>query len=132
MGHNQRKTMPKSIRTYYSETFKLEVLIDYYISGLSINATAKKWGISHCSTLLKWIKCHSIESESLSLPAELLAELQMKNTPKSKEQLLEKEILRLKKALELEKLRSHAFKKLIESAEKEEGISILKKDGARQ
>lgn len=124
--------MPRSIRKYYPETFKLEVLRDYYISGLSINATAQKWGVTHHTTLLKWIKCHSIDSESLSLPAELLAEVQMKNTPKSKEQLLEEEILRLRKALELEQLRSHAFKKLIESAEKEEGISILKKDGARQ
>lgn len=88
--------------------------------------------ISHPTTLLRWIHCHPIDSESLSLSAELLAELKMKNNPKSKEQLLEEEILRLKKALELEELRSHAFKKLIESAEKEEGISILKKDGARQ
>ena len=55
----------------------------------------------------------------------------MKNAPKTKEQLLEEELFRVKKALELEKLRSHAFKRLIEQAEKEEGISILKKDGAK-
>ena len=65
------------------------------------------------------------------MPAEVIAELQMKDSPKSKEQLLEEEIMRLKKALELEKLRSHAFRKLIELTEKEEGISILKKDGAK-
>lgn len=124
--------MPKISRKTYDETFRLEVLRDCYSSGLSIIATARKWGVFHPTTLLRWIQCHPIDSESLSLPAELLSELKMKNVSPSKEQLLEEEILRLKKALELEKLRSHAFKKLIESAEKEEGISILKKDGAKQ
>lgn len=123
--------MPNLSYKTYSETFKLEVLRDYYISGLSIIATAKKWGITSPSTLFKWIQSHPIDSESLSLSSELLAELKMKQEPKSREQLLEDEILRLQKALELEKLRSHAFKSLIELAEKEEKIFILKKDGVK-
>lgn len=124
--------MPKIRRKKYDETFRLEVLRDYYSSGLSIMDTVKKWDITTHTTLLGWIKRYPIESESLSLPEELLAKLKMKQSPQSKEQLLKEEILRLQKALELEKLRSHAFKRLIESAEKEEGISILKKDGAKQ
>jgi len=123
--------MPNQSSRSYSETFKLEVLRDYYSSGLSIIATSKKWGIPAHSTLLKWISRYPIDSKSLSLSAELLAELKMKQEPKSREKLLEEEILRLQKALEVEKLRSHAFKKLIELAEKEEKISILKKDGAK-
>ena len=55
----------------------------------------------------------------------------MEQTPQSREKLLEEELLRLKKALELEKLRSYAFLKMIEITEKEEGISILKKDGVK-
>ncbi len=123
--------MSKLSRKTYSETFKLEVLRDYYSSGLSMIATAKKWGLKSHTDILRWIKCYPVDSDSLSLSAELLAELQMKKNPKSKEQLLEEENLRLRKALELEKLRSHAFKSLIELTEKEEGISILKKDGAK-
>ncbi|MBP1613379.1 MAG: transposase [Bacteroidetes bacterium] len=123
--------MPNQSSRSYSETFKLEVLRDYYSSGLSIIATSKKWGIPRHSTLLKWISRYPIDSKSLSLSAELLADLKMKQEPKSREKLLEEEILRLQKALEVEKLRSHAFKKLIELAEKEEKISILKKDGAK-
>jgi len=123
--------MPNQSSRSYSETFKLEVLRDYYSSGLSIIATSKKWGIPTHSTLLKWISRYPIDSKSLSLSAELLADLKMKQEPKSREKLLEEEILRLQKALEVEKLRSHAFKKLIELAEKEEKISILKKDGAK-
>ncbi len=56
----------------------------------------------------------------------------MRHAKKSKEDLLKEENLRLKKALEMEKLRSRAFEKLIDLAEKEEGISILKKGGAKQ
>lgn len=123
--------MSKSSRMTYSETFKLEVLRDYYSSGLSIIATAKKWGLKNRTDIHRWIKCYPIDSKSLSLSPELVAELQMENSPKSKEQLLAEDNLRLRKALELEKLRSHAFKKLIELTEKEEGISILKKDGAK-
>ena len=45
---------------------------------------------------------------------------------------LQKRIEELRRSLELEKMRSRAFEKKIEIAEEEEGISILKKDGAKQ
>lgn len=40
---------------------------------------------------------------------------------------LQKRIEELRRSLELEKMRSRAFEKMIEIAEEEEGISILKK-----
>ena len=124
--------MTKSKQCFYSETFKLEVLRDYYLGGMSQSFTSKKWGLSCPQLLTFWIKRYPIDSELLSLPAELISRLSMCDTPKSKEELLEQEVINLKKALELEKLRSRAFEKLIEVAEKSEGISILKKDGAKQ
>lgn len=45
---------------------------------------------------------------------------------------LQKRIAELQYSLELEKMRSRAFEKMIEIAEEEEGISILKKDGAKR
>lgn len=45
---------------------------------------------------------------------------------------LQKRIEELRRSLELKKMRSRAFEKMIEIAEEEEGISILKKDGAKQ
>ena len=45
---------------------------------------------------------------------------------------LQKRIEELRRSLELEKMRSRAFEKMIEIAEEEEGISILKKDGGKQ
>ena len=43
-----------------------------------------------------------------------------------------KRIEELRRSLELEKMRSRAFEKMIEIAEEEEGISIFRKDGAKQ
>ena len=45
---------------------------------------------------------------------------------------LQKRIEELRRSLELEKIRSRAFEKMIEIAEEEEGISIFRKDGAKQ
>lgn len=45
---------------------------------------------------------------------------------------LQKRIEELRRSLELEKMRSRAFEKMIEIAEEEEGLSIFRKDGAKQ
>ena len=45
---------------------------------------------------------------------------------------LQKRIEELRRSLELEKMRSRAFEKMIEIADEEEGISIFRKDGAKQ
>ena len=45
---------------------------------------------------------------------------------------LQKRIEELRRSLGLEKMRSRAFEKMIEIAEEEEGISIFRKDGAKQ
>jgi len=124
--------MRKSVHRSYSETFKLEVLRDHYSNCSSLKFTVRKWGLSCERVLHYWIKKYPIDSESLSLDTQTLILYEMSKVKKSKEELLQDQILGLKKALEMEKLRSRAFEKLIEIAEKEEGISILKKDGAKQ
>lgn len=63
---------------------------------------------------------------------ETLANLPMPMPEKSQEDLLKERVASLERALALEKMRSRAFEKMIEIAEAEEGISILKKDGAKQ
>lgn len=124
--------MNKKQHRVYSESFRLEVLRDYYSSGNSKYFTIRKWGLSSISTLNYWIRHYGIELESLSLSSESLSLPAMSDDSVSREKLLEQEVLNLRKALEMEKLRSRAFEKLIETTEKEEGIQILKKDGAKQ
>ena len=55
-----------------------------------------------------------------------------KDRGKSDEQILQEHIANLEKSLAMERLRCRALEKVIEIAEREEGISILKKGGVKQ
>lgn len=125
--------MSKKKNHHYSVPLKLEILVDYYSSGKSISEISRKWNLRSASLLIEWKKHYPVSSTVLSLSEETIASYMKKFHPvKSKEEVLSEEILRLHKALEIEQLRSRAFEKLIEIAEKEEGISILKKGGTKQ
>lgn len=117
----------------YSETFKLQVLQDYYSSGKSKNSIERKWNLKH-GLIYSWEKVFPIENFSLPLPSEAVEAYKMAHDKKelSNEEILQKRIDDLMRSLEYEKMRSRAFEKMIEIAEEEEGISILKKGGAKQ
>ena len=120
-------------RRKFTTTFKLEVVRDYYSSGQSYRAVLRKWNINSGS-LFQWLKNWPIDSERLSLSDEVIARFRMehKGSEMTDEEILRKRVSDLERALAYEKLRSRAFEKLIEIAEAEEGLSILKKDGAKQ
>ena len=117
----------------YSDDFKLKVLSDYYSSGMSRYFTAKKWGIDR-GLINDWMKIWPVDSKELSLPDEIISTFRMggKDSGKTDEQILRERISDLEKSLAYERMRSRAFEKLIEIAEREEGISILKKGGVKQ
>ena len=117
----------------YSETFKLQVLQDYYSSGQSKSSIARKWNLTH-SLIYLWEKTFPIDNFPLPLSSESIEAYKMAHEKQelSNEEILQKRIEDLMRSLEYEKMRSRAFEKLIEIAEQEEGISILKKDGAKQ
>jgi transposase-like protein len=117
----------------YDDTFKLQVLSDYYSSGMSKSFISRKWGISH-PTLIKWQKLWPIDSKALSLPDEIISTYRMggKDRGKTDEQIYQERISELEKSLQMERMRCRALEKVIEIAEREEGISILKKDGVKQ
>ena len=117
----------------YSDDFKLKVLSDYYSSGMSKYFTAKKWGIER-GQIKAWMKIWPVDSKELSLPDEIISTFRMggKDSVRTDEQILQERISALEKSLAYERMRSRAFEKLIEIAEREEGISILKKGGVKQ
>ena len=125
--------MTKYEQKLYDENFKLKVLSDYYSSGLSKKLIVKKWGISE-PTFYKWQKLWPIDSKALSLPEEIISAYRMggKDRGKSDEQILQERVAALEKSLAMERMRCRALEKVIEIAEREEGISILKKDGVKQ
>ena len=117
------KRKPKRV---FTEPFKLSVLREYYSSGMSKYAITKKYSLSP-PCIYRWLKEYPVGSDQLPLPSETKERLQM--VPKQSDLT---DIEELRRSLELEKMRSRAFEKMIEIAEEEEGISILKKDGAKQ
>lgn len=121
----------KEPRKSYSESFKLQVLSDYYEHGCNRHATSRKWGIPG-PTLLCWIRNVCInEKKVLSLQSESKLPYEMESNQPTIASLQE-EILNLKKSLEYERLRVAAYERLIEIVKEEDGIDVLKKDGAKQ
>ena len=127
------QVMTVKYQSPYDDSFKLQVLSDYYSSGMSKSIIIKKWGIS-LPTFSKWQKLWPIDSKSLSLPEEIISTYRMggKDRGKSDEQILQERLAALERSLQMERLRCRALEKVIEIAEREEGISILKKDGVKQ
>ena len=125
--------MTKAKQKRFDDSFKLQVLSDYYSSGMSKSFISRKWGISH-PTLIKWQKLWPIDSKALSLPDEIISTYRMggKDRGKTDEQIYQEHISELEKSLQMERMRCRALEKVIEIAEREEGISILKKDGVKQ
>lgn len=105
----------------YSESFKQAVVQDYETGLLNKDEIQLKYGIGGNSRVLEWCrkygKLHYPQKGNLGRP--------MKDPQK---QLIKE----LEKQLAEEKLKVLAYQKLISIAEKEEGISILKKDVAKQ
>lgn len=125
--------MSRKKRSEFSETYKLEVLREYYSGNESMNAVCKRHGIHH-SLLYHWKKAFPIEEFSLSLPPGIIESYKMAHDKKtlSNEEILQKRIDDLERSLKYEQMRSKAFLTMIEITEREEGISILKKGGAKQ
>ena len=121
--------------------FKLQLLKEYYESGLSMYSISKKHGVNSV-TFLRWVK--SIDSQSLSLPEELIElenQIYMKrkkpierNTSPEMTELerLRDENLRLRKALSYSELRNEALHEVLKIGRDRYGIDLLKKAGAKQ
>lgn len=124
--------MGKRIRHDYTEEFKLEVM-SYFCSHREDRVhTCERFGLNK-STLKDWVNKYVYGNKDVSLQTrkEKMEQLEQQKTAVTEESL-RKKIGELERSLEFERMRSRAFEKLIEIAEREEGISILKKGGARQ
>lgn len=121
MKNQKVKSKEVSPGRRYSEAFKKEVVREYERGFLNKDQLQAKYDLGGNSTVLKWCrkygKLHYPEKGSLGRP--------MKDPQKQR-------IKDLEKQLEDAKLKLIAYEKLIEIAEKEDGVSILKKDGVKQ
>ena len=122
-------------RHHYSEEERLSILRDYYSSGISMYACAKKYQLSTETLLTNWKKLYEFHPEIVSLQSEP-KELDMANRDKEsyKEEIaqLKKRNKELEKALAFSKWETEARDIMISIAEEQFNIPIRKKAGAKQ
>ena len=124
-------------KTYqrYSEEFKLSVISDYYSSGMSMYACARKYQLRSAVTLLNWLRKYKSEKVSLPLQSESSNDDEMANRSKDdyRKEIaeLKKRTRELEKALEFSRLETLARDMMIDKAEEFFDIPIRKKSGAK-
>ena len=106
----------------YSENFKRMVVKEFEQGHLNKKELGRKYGIPGHATILKWCRKYG---KLYYAPESTIIGRPMKDPQKQRIKALEKE-------LENERLKVIALQKLIEIAEREDGVSISKKDVARQ
>ena len=124
---NPEKKLKGINRTSYSLTEKHLILDLYFKSGLSCRQFALQNGIDR-STLSLWLSSCKNAEKSVPLQSKLIG-------MDAKDEMLEKlraENEKLRHNLEFERLRVRAYERLIEIVKEEDGIDVLKKDGAKQ
>lgn len=117
----------------FTDSERSSILVDFYASGISMYALAKKHSISR-RTLSYWIKRYPIDTVLVSLPAESIEEVMArKKANESEDEIvrLQARIKALEKALAFSKLEIQARDMLIDIAEKQEKIQIRKKSGVK-
>ena len=116
-------------RERYSVAQRLYYLKEFAASGLSMDRFEKIHGLGK-SVIARWIRVygdpHQIKPTIMKPPRDEERE------KSANERLLEERIKELEQSLQHEKLRSLAYKTMIDVAEEELGIEISKKVGAKQ
>ena len=93
-------------------------------------------------SIYRWEKALILSAKDLSLSQDLLSQIETMRKAKekksqitsslSKEEELQAELLRLRKALEYSELRNEALSEVLKIGREEYGIDLLKKAGAKQ
>lgn len=116
----------------YEESYKLKVVKYYFEHGEDRRATLEEFGIDHAN-LRDWLRRYPTEKKVVTLLNQIENEMakSYKQLPKDA-QAAQAEYERLQRELELEKLKSAAYSKMIDLAEEEFKLPIRKKSGAKQ
>lgn len=113
----------------YSDSFRLEILSEYFANPESLRSLSVKKGISR-TTLWRWIR--TFESSNPEMTAYMRTKKSPDRNPSDEIAALKREIARLQQELKHEQLRSHAYDTMIDVAEEMFNIPIRKKAGTKQ
>ena len=126
----QLKQIEGKVIQIYSEEFKRKVIEEYLCTGVPKMDLLRKYGIKTKSGIQRWMKklgyteaqkISEIKFGCLTFPPVT------KKIDQNSNNELQKRIKQLERQLEDEKLRSEAYARMIQKAEKELKISIRKK-----
>ena len=120
----------------YSEAFRRKVIEEYLCGNVSKMFLLRKYGIRMKSGIQRWMKLYGYEDRKQPVIIKFSAVkghalIRKMNTDKASKKQLEEKIKELERQLEDEKLRSEAFERMIEKAEKELKVPIRKKPNTR-
>ena len=120
----------------YSEAFRRKVIEEYLSGDVTKMFLVRKYGIKFKSGIQRWMKLYGYSDTRQPVmikfkPVRLHALVRKMNTGKASKKQLEEKIRELEKQLEDEKLRTEAYERMIEKAEKELKVPIRKKSNTR-
>lgn len=115
----------------FTDELKLKIVQEWLNTDVSYSEIKQRYGISGNGDVYRWMS-----KFGLSKPKERSINIQREMSKEAlktdREKLLELKVRQLEKDLEFEKLRTHAFDKMIDIAERDLNIAIRKKAGTRQ
>ncbi len=105
---------------------------EYLETGTPKQRLLDKYGITYRGAFQAWMPALGyVDIRRLPKPAKLLAAYTLSKPKEEDIELLRRRLKELQRELEDEKLRVEAYARLIELAEREQGISIRKKDNTK-
>jgi transposase len=117
----------------YSEEFKRRVIEEYLAGGISQRGIARKYKLGANSAVVRWMKQlgYAVPLVSIKFASIIHPDLAKSSNNKQTDSDLLKRIKELERQLQDEKLRSEAYARIIDKAEKELKIPIRKKHNSR-
>ena len=114
----------------YDDAQKLQILEEYMNSEESMETFQTKHGMGHC-TISRWMTKFGLSRKSPKQFIEMKQRIEQSPEKALRERTLEAKVCQLEKELKTERLKSLAYKTMVEVAEEELGIEIRKKSGAK-
>ena len=116
----------------FTDDDRILIVREYLESGVPAEEIIKRYHISSRSVLFSWMDKFLNDKDMLPLQQKTIADDDMAKTKDERLKEKDAEIKRRRKALELEKLRSHAYSTVIDLAGQAFNIPVRKRSGAKQ
>ena len=119
------------VKTTLEETDRIQIVNEILGGKITVEEVRKQYKLSSLQVVWCWIGKYLSQIKSVSLQEETEEEMARKSKDEHIKEL-KAQLKKKEKELELEKLRSHAYDKMIDVAEEMFNIPIRKKAGTKQ